>query len=96
MRVTMTILGLAGIVALAGCGGGAGAAKAAAEAECQTAMTKAGAPPGVDGARLCSCIVGRLSEGKSEQQVREMFASKTPPPEAATVSMQCVQESMTK
>lgn len=91
MRLSITILGLAcGVAALSACGGSRASVMAKAEADCLASTEKSGAPPGVNAQRLCSCVVTKVSEGKTDEQVRTIFAQKEAPPEAMESIGQCM------
>lgn len=91
MRLIMSLVGVvAGAAALAACGGGDRASvMAAAKSECLASAAKSPSP-GINAERACTCVVDRVSEGKTDAQVREIFAMKDPPPEAMEAIGQCM------
>ncbi len=92
MRLTLRIIGAVGAVtALSACGGGERAALITkAESDC-VASIPAGTP-GVNAQRMCSCVVAALSEGKSEQELRELYKSSAPPAGAQAAVQQCMMQ----
>ncbi len=89
MRITFSMIGLVGAVALLGaCGGDRATVIAKAESDC-AAGAPTGGVPGMNAQRFCSCVVGKLAEGKSDAQIRDLFAQKEAPPEAASVVGEC-------
>ncbi len=93
MRLSFSMIGLVGAVAaLSACGGDRASLLAKAEQDC-VAGAPAGGVPGMNPQRLCSCVVTKISEGKSDAQVRDIFSQKEMPPEAAAAVGECaVQE----
>jgi len=89
MRLSISILGLvAGAAALSACGGDRASMLAKAESDC-VGGAAGGAPSGMNAQRLCSCVVTKIAEGKTDAQVREIFAQKEAPPEAAAAIGEC-------
>lgn len=89
MRLSITLIGLAaGAAALSACGGDRASILAKAESDC-LAGVPAGGIPGMNPQRLCSCVVTKVAEGKTDAQVRDIFAQKEAPPEAAAAIGEC-------
>jgi len=89
MRLIVSMIGLvAGAAALTACGGDRASMLAKAESDCVSGVP-AGGVPGMNPQRLCSCVVNKVAEGKTDAQVREIFAQKEAPPEAAAAIGEC-------
>ena len=91
MRLTLSMIGLVGAVAaLSACGGDRASAIAKAKSDCIASATKGGPAPGINAERACNCVVDAVSEGKTDAQVRDIFAQKDPPPEAVEAIGRCM------
>ena len=85
----------AGALALAGCSGG-GDREALVDQAVQQCLSGIGqgGMSGMDPQRVCTCAVGKMTEGKDAGQIREMFSKDEPGPAEIEAMGACLVEEL--
>ena len=100
MRLILTAALIFSAAALSGCGESEAAFRDAYRSRAVESCTNgarsvgAGAPKGLDFARVCECSVDRYMESRSIDQLRGEEDQTTAPPEARAALQQCLMEQM--